>query len=111
MGVAHILLIVLLIDVIIGPILGFFVYKEGKKSLKIDLTVIIILQLAALIYGLFYIYQGRPIALAFQNNQFELVRYNDIVAGDKTPEISWFNPKLVAVEMGKNCGAKKSLFL
>ncbi|WP_180008704.1 MULTISPECIES: TfpX/TfpZ family type IV pilin accessory protein [unclassified Acinetobacter] len=110
LGVYHILLILLLIDMIIGPILGFFVYKEGKKSLKIDLTVIIVLQLAALIYGLFYIYQGRPVALAFQNNQFELVRYNDIVAGDKTPEISWFNPNLVAVEMGKTAEQKNHYF-
>lgn len=110
LGIAHILLILLLIDMIIGPILGFFVYKEGKKSLKIDLTVIIVLQLAALIYGLFYIYQGRPVALAFQNNQFELVRNNDVVVGNDTSKVSWFKPEFVAVEMGQTPAQKNQYF-
>ena len=33
-GVTHLFLMMLIIDVIIGPVLGFIVYKEGKKSLK-----------------------------------------------------------------------------
>ena len=44
-GVTHIFLMMLAIDVIVGPVLGLFVYKEGKKSLKIDLTVLHIEQL------------------------------------------------------------------
>ena len=37
-GVTHIFLMMLAIDVIIGPILGLLVYKEGKKTLKMDLN-------------------------------------------------------------------------
>ena len=46
-GVTHIFLMLLAIDVIIGPVLGFIVYKEGKKTLKMDLSIIITLQLCA----------------------------------------------------------------
>lgn len=42
-GVTHIFLMMLAIDVIVGPILGLLVYKEGKKTLKFDLGVIIVL--------------------------------------------------------------------
>ena len=45
----------LAIDVILGPVLGFIVFKEGKKTLKMDLAIIIVLQLSALSYGLFSI--------------------------------------------------------
>lgn len=37
-GVTQIFLMMLAIDVTVGPILGFIVYKEGKKTLKMDLT-------------------------------------------------------------------------
>ena len=59
-GVTHIFLMLLVIDVILGPLLGLLVYKEGKKTLKFDLSVIILIQIAALCYGVFSIEQGRP---------------------------------------------------
>ena len=46
-GVISILLIMVLIDVIIGPFLSWLVYKEGKKNLKIDLIFIISLFLVS----------------------------------------------------------------
>jgi len=33
-GVTKIFLMMLVIDVVVGPILGFIVYKEGKKTLN-----------------------------------------------------------------------------
>ena len=52
-GVTHIFLMILAIDVIVGPLLGLLVYKESKKSLKFDLTVIIFIQISALLYGVY----------------------------------------------------------
>ena len=59
-GVTQIFLMMLTIDVIVGPVLGLLVYKEGKKTLKFDLTVIILIQNSALLYGVYSIEQGRP---------------------------------------------------
>ncbi|MEG0771590.1 MAG: type IV pilin accessory protein, partial [Clostridia bacterium] len=69
-GVTHIFLMLLAIDVVIGPILGLLVYKEGKKSLKFDLIVIILLQLSALCYGIYSIEQGRPVWLVYNVDRF-----------------------------------------
>jgi hypothetical protein len=64
-GVMHIFLLMLCIDVVIGPLLTLLVYKTGKKTLKLDLTIICLLQLAALTYGLFTVYQGKPAWLVY----------------------------------------------
>ena len=39
-GVTDIFLMLLAIDVVIGPMLGWVVYKEGKKTLKMDLSIV-----------------------------------------------------------------------
>ena len=107
-GVTHIFLMLLAIDVIIGPVLGLLVYQEGKKSLKFDLTVIILLQLSALFYGIYSIEQGRPVWLVYNVDRFELVRKNEIVdqninqAKPQFQQASWLKPQFVATEFAKN---------
>ncbi|EPF74043.1 TfpX/TfpZ family type IV pilin accessory protein [Acinetobacter indicus] len=81
-GVTQIFLMMLAIDVIVGPVLGFIVYKEGKKTLKMDLAIIILIQLSALIYGLYSIEKGRPAYIAYNIDRFELVRKNEIASND-----------------------------
>ena len=70
-GVTHIFLMLLVIDVILGPLLGLLVYKEGKKTLKFDLSVIILIQIVALCYGVFSIEQGRPAWLVYNVDRLE----------------------------------------
>ena len=107
-GVTQIFLMILVIDVIVGPILGLLVYKEGKKSLKFDLTVIILLQLSALFYGIYSIEQGRPAWIVFNVDRFELIRKNEIVdqnvnhAQPQFQQPSWLKPQFVAMEFAKN---------
>ena len=104
-GVTHIFLMLLVIDVILGPLLGLLVYKEGKKTLKFDLSVIILIQIAALCYGVFSIEQGRPAWLVFHADRFELVRKNDLILeniGQAQPQfqqVSWTGPQFAAVKL------------
>lgn len=49
----------------------------GKKGLKLDLSIIAVLQLSALIYGGVLIYQQRPVVLAFVVDRFETVLASD----------------------------------
>ncbi len=103
-GVTHIFLMMLAIDVIVGPVLGLLVYKEGKKTLKFDLSVIILIQIAALCYGVFSIEQGRPAWLVFHVDRFELVRKNDLILENidqvqpQFQQVSWTGPQFVAVK-------------
>src|SRR5690554_5070320 len=77
-GVTEIFLILLVVDVCLGPLLTLLVYKEGKKTLVMDLTIIVLLQLGALGYGVYTVAEDRPAWLVFSVNRFELIRINDI---------------------------------
>lgn len=107
-GVTNIFLMMLAIDVIVGPILGWLVYQEGKKTLKFDLSVIILIQIAALCYGGFSIEQGRPAWLVYNVDRFELVRKNELVdiniqqAQPQFQQPSWFKPQYVSTEFAKD---------
>lgn len=104
-SVTHIFLMLLAIDVILGPLLGLLVYKEGKKTLKFDLCIIIFIQIAALCYGLYSIEQGRPAWLVFHADRFELVRKNDIIldnidqAQPQFQHVSWGKPRFATVKL------------
>jgi len=74
LGVADIFLLLLCIDVIVGPLLTLLVAKKGKKTLKMDLLAIGILQFGALSYGLYIVAQGRPVWMIYDNNRFEVVQ-------------------------------------
>ncbi len=77
-GVTQIFLILLAVDVVLGPLLTLLVFKVGKKTLIMDLTVIAVLQISALGYGLFTVAEGRPAWLVFAKDRFDLVRVLDI---------------------------------
>lgn len=105
-GVTHIFLMLIAIDVIIGPLLGLFVFKEGKKTLKMDLGIIILVQFIALVYGVYNLAVGRPVWIVQNGDRFELVRNNDIIidhinqAKEQYQKPSWINPQYVAVNSG-----------
>jgi hypothetical protein len=63
------------VDVIIGPILTAVIFNPSKhrRELQRDLSVIVILQFAALMYGLHTLYIARPIALVFEVDRFRVV--------------------------------------
>ena len=74
LGVSYIMWMMLAIDVVLGPLLTLLVAKQGKKTLKMDLAVIVLVQLVALAYGLYSIEKARPIAVAYDVNRFEVVQ-------------------------------------
>ncbi|MCS4533189.1 TfpX/TfpZ family type IV pilin accessory protein [Neisseria montereyensis] len=102
-GLAKIFFMMLSLDVLIGPLFSLLVYKEGKKTLLFDLTVIIFIQFAAFSYGFYSIAEGRPAWIVFNKDRFELIRINEIDNRniDKAlPEYQtapWSGPKWVKV--------------
>lgn len=98
-GVTDLFFMMLVIDVLIGPILGFIVYKEGKKTLKMDVIIIIVIQVSALLYGLYSIEKGRPVYVVYNIDRFELVRKNEIISNDDSQLSSiGISPNYVAVK-------------
>lgn len=77
-GILHIFLLMMGIDVVLGPLLTLLVFKKGKKTLVFDLTVIALLQFGALVYGMYHIYEGRPVWVVYNVDRFDLVRANEV---------------------------------
>ncbi len=102
-GVTHIFIMMLAIDVVLGPLLTLIFAKQGKKLLKFDLAIIIILQLAAFVYGMYNIAMSRPVYIAFDSSRFEVVQANEIPkesleqAEAPYSTLGWGAPKYVAV--------------
>lgn len=79
-------LLLISVDVVLGPLLTFVVFdrKKGLRHLTRDLTVIAGLQLTGLIYGLHTVCAARPAALVFEVDRFRVVTASDVYA----PELS-----------------------
>lgn len=88
LGVTNIFLLLLCIDVIIGPLLTLVVAKQGKKTLKMDLLTIVIIQLAALIYGLYIVAQGRPVWIVYDSARFEVVQAYEAISHPANSSLS-----------------------
>ncbi|WP_180138036.1 TfpX/TfpZ family type IV pilin accessory protein [Acinetobacter sp. YH12043] len=103
LGITHLTFMLLAIDVVIGPLFGWLVYKEDKKSLKFDLAIVILLQVSAFAYGFYTIAKGRPAWIVYDSLAFHIVRHSDIetshlhLAQPKYQQPSWFKPQVVAL--------------
>jgi len=67
--------LVVAVDVVLGPLITLVVFDRRKpvRELVRDLSVVVLLQLAALSYGLWAVYLGRPAHLVFEFDRFRAV--------------------------------------
>src|SRR4051812_12853702 len=72
-GAQELILLLVGVDLVIGPLLTLIVFRWGKPGLAFDLTVISLLQAAALVYGLAIVLQSRPVFLVATVDRFVLV--------------------------------------
>jgi hypothetical protein len=104
-GGRHLFLIVMAVDVIMGPLLTLVVFNRNKPSseLRRDLTVIGILQVSALAYGLWTVAIARPVHLAFEIDRFRVVHAMEIpeeemdLAPPEFRRLPWTGPTLLSV--------------
>src|SRR6218665_1691953 len=71
-GVTGIFLILLGVDVVVGPVITLIVFNRAKPELKRDLAIVLLLQIAALGYGLHTVFTARPAYLVFSADRFEV---------------------------------------
>ena len=74
-GGRDLFVLVISVDIVLGPLLTFAVFnlKKGWPHLRRDLAVIGAIQLAALAYGLVTVYGARPVAMVFESDRFRVV--------------------------------------
>jgi hypothetical protein len=79
-GVRQVVLVLSAVDLALGPLLTLLIAGSSKPrtELRRDLTIIVCLQLSALIYGALSLWHGRPLYYAFSENVLQLVQAYDI---------------------------------
>jgi hypothetical protein len=80
MGGDMLILLLIGVDVVIGPLITLIIFSPNKKGLKFDLSVIAALQLAALAYGCSVMFVARPVYNVFVVDRFETVAANQVDA-------------------------------
>lgn len=115
-GASALILLLIGVDLVLGPMLTLIVFRAGKKGMRFDLTVIGLMQATALIYGLHVIAIARPVFIVANVDRFNLVAAENLdpkdLAQGSTPAfrtLSWTGPRLVGAVIPKNSSAHNAL--
>jgi hypothetical protein len=76
----HVVGIVVMVDLVIGPTLTLIVANPGKarRVLVRDVALIVTVQLAALVYGAGTLWGGRPLYYTFSTDSLDIVQASDM---------------------------------
>ena len=106
-GGRELFLLILSVDVVCGPILTLVLFnpRKPRKELVRDLTLVALIQLVALAYGIHAVMQARPVLLAFEADRFRSVSVVEIdptklaEAPAELRSLSLTGPRLIGVRI------------
>lgn len=88
---------------VIGPALTWFLYRKGKWGLVFDLVVVLLIQIAAIAWATFALYQNRPYFMVFTVDRFEVLSIREVEFSNpeqlKFLDKPWVGPTLVYANM------------
>ncbi|MFN9727680.1 TfpX/TfpZ family type IV pilin accessory protein [Acidovorax sp.] len=104
-GGIHLFAILVAVDVGLGPLATAVVSRPGKgiREWRMDIALIAMIQLGALAYGIWTIYQARPVYLSFEIDRFRVVHAIDVEpellakAAPAWSDLPKWGPGLIAV--------------
>ena len=92
-------------DLALGPLISLVIYnsRKSRRELYIDYSIVALVQIAALVYGMSVSFGSRPIFVVFATDRFEVMTSNEIAAEDSEEarlsefrDRSMWGPELVA---------------
>ena len=105
----RLILILVAVDVVIGPLITLIVFNQKKPGLKRDLLIVIFLQLAALAYGIHAIFIARPVYAVFNVDRFDVVLASEIDPAElkmaqraEFKSLPWLGPQIIAANFPNN---------
>jgi hypothetical protein len=116
-GGQDLFLLIMSVDVILGPLLTFAVFNRSKPRAELvrDLLVVISLQLGALVYGLYTVYLARPVVVAFETDRLRVVTHAQVQhdqlleARPEFSQLSLTGPQLVGTREANDNEKFKSI--
>jgi len=76
----------ILVDLVLGPLLVLLIYKENKKYLRFDINVLLAIQLVAFLFGAYSLFLKHPAYAVFSIDRFVLTNVSNIY-----PQITLFD--------------------
>ncbi len=102
-------------DLVLGPLLVFIVFKEGKKYLKFDINVLLSIQIIAFLFGAYSLYLKHPAYAVFKDNHFILTNVSHLYPEPTIQEklrYTFINkPVLVTTQLPENIQERFNLML
>ena len=101
------------VDLILGPLLVFIIYKKDKKYLTFDINVLLSIQLFAFFWGAYSLYLKHPAYVVFVGDRFTLTNVSHLY-----PQLPWFeqlktnffsSPKFVIAKAPGNTKERNAL--
>ena len=104
-GGHEIFLLIVGIDVVLGPLLTLCVFKVGKKWLAFDLVFIALAQISAMFYGVSTLLEARPAYVAARGDKFQVVQANELTDANLAKgkaagkaDMPWWGPEWVGTK-------------
>lgn len=85
---------VIAVDIVCGPFLTLLLihFDKSRAARLIDFSLIGIIQISALIYGLYTLSESRPIAVVFEVDRFHVISFADIDNSKPESIPDWVKP-------------------
>ena len=79
-GGRELFLLVMVVDIVCGPILTCVLFDKSKRPLEVwrDLCMVALIQLAALAYGLWTVHEARPLYFVLEVDRFKVIAAPDL---------------------------------
>lgn len=112
-------LLLVSVDVVCGPLLTAVLFnpRKSRRELTLDLSLVALVQIGALVYGVQVISQARPVVVAFETDRLVAVSAGQIAPADleqAPPELrklSWSGPVLVGTRAAQGNEAVQSVLM
>lgn len=115
-GADRLIMLLIGIDLVLGPLLTLIVYRHGKWGMRFDIGFIASVQLAALVYGMLVIADSRPAFVVLAKDMTYLTMATSVsdadLAAAQFPEFrgrSWTGPVLVAAPPPQTADERQEL--
>ena len=105
-GGTELFMLVVGCDLALGPLMSLVIYnsRKSRRELVTDYTIVGVVQIAALVYGVSIMSGARPVYVAFSKDRYEIVLAGDIKSAElaaardpKYAHLSWTGPRYVAI--------------
>lgn len=116
-GGDHLVLLLVIIDITVGPLITLIIFDPRKKQLKMDLAVVAALQLGFFIYGASVITQARPAFVVFAVDRFVLVSATELDDNDLKAappgfnSLPWDGPRMAAAKVPEDPKERNDLLM